>query len=94
MRKAFQIDEGYQCRLGCGERWNELHHVVPRSQSGDDWYDNLVPLCADCHRKVTDNRLECLMLLRWALKPAQTRYCIERKGEGWLDKKYPKVMAL
>lgn len=29
----------------------ELHHVVPRSQSGDDTAANLVPLCRSCHTR-------------------------------------------
>jgi 5-methylcytosine-specific restriction endonuclease McrA len=31
----------------------EFHHLVPRSQGGDDVADNLVPLCAACHGGVT-----------------------------------------
>lgn len=30
----------------------ELHHIVPRSQGGDDLAENLCPLCHDCHTKL------------------------------------------
>jgi len=30
----------------------QLHHVVPRSQNGKDYPDNLITLCPDCHAKV------------------------------------------
>lgn len=30
----------------------ELHHIVPRSAGGTDSPGNLIPLCANCHRKV------------------------------------------
>ena len=82
------------CRMCASERWTELHHIVSRAQSGDDTASNLIPLCADCHRGVTENRVPYLMLLRWALTPAQRLYCVERKGVGWLDRRYPAVMAL
>lgn len=33
----------------------ELHHVLPRSQSGDDVRENLVFLCASEHELITHN---------------------------------------
>ena len=92
IRFAFHDDPS--CRVCVRERWTELHHVVPRAQSGDDYPENLIALCGDCHRGVTENRIQYLMLLRWALTPAQRHYCVERKGAGWLEKKYPAVMSL
>src|SRR4051812_34644689 len=31
----------------------QLHHVVARAHAGDDAADNIVPLCPDCHDRVT-----------------------------------------
>ena len=28
----------------------ELHHLIRRSQGGDDVAENIVPLCGECHR--------------------------------------------
>ncbi len=33
----------------CAHRPVELHHILPRSQSGDDVRENLCPLCRPCH---------------------------------------------
>ncbi len=37
----------------CGQAYESLHHILPRSQGGSDLVDNLVPLCGDgtrgCH---------------------------------------------
>jgi hypothetical protein len=38
------------CR-GCGRRASEGHHIVLRSQGGDDDPDNTMPLCMLCHHK-------------------------------------------
>ena len=35
----------------------ELHHLVRRSQGGDDVADNIVPLCGACHRDYHNGRL-------------------------------------
>lgn len=49
IRKGFA---GARC-LACGEAAESLHHVVPRSQGGDDVAANMAPLCGDgtrgCH---------------------------------------------
>lgn len=34
----------------CGIRRGEAHHLIHRSQSGDDVMGNLIPLCGPCHR--------------------------------------------
>lgn len=30
----------------------EVHHIKPVSEGGQNFYDNLIPLCADCHKRV------------------------------------------
>ncbi len=30
----------------------EIHHIVPRSEGGDDSEENSIPLCLDCHADV------------------------------------------
>lgn len=86
-----------QCRL-CARRVPEVghvdrHHLVPRSQGGDDVEANLVGLCApwdpSCHRLVTENDASALARLRWALWPEEVAYVVERKGRDWLDRRYP-----
>lgn len=83
-----------RCRV-CGARTLavDAHHVVPRSQGGDDVAENLVPLCApwepSCHRLVTENDPDALRALRAALEADEIAYVISRKGEAWLDARYP-----
>lgn len=92
--RQIKQEENEVCEICATEPWTELHHIVPRSQSGDDWLSNLMALCHDCHEAVTLNRPEYLMMLRWALTTRQTFYVVKRKGYGWLEAKYPAVMAL
>lgn len=81
--------------LVCGKRTLalEAHHIVPRSQGGDDVIANLVALCGpfepSCHRKVTENDPDTLRALRRALSIDALEYVIGRKGAWWLDSRYP-----
>jgi len=89
-----------ECRL-CGVRRHlERHHLVPRSQGGDDVDENLVPLCgphhagglsmlAGCHRRITENEPAALELLRGRLWPEEEIYVAHRKGWAWLEQRYP-----
>lgn len=45
-----------------GENRLQLHHVVLRSQGGRHDADNLVVLCADCHRDVHEGRQDVALL--------------------------------
>lgn len=41
---------GSSCRI-CGRTASDGHHVVLRSQGGDDIEANIVPLCHECHMR-------------------------------------------
>lgn len=45
------------CRTGCGEKATDGHHVLLRSQRGDDLPENILPLCHRCHRDYHDARI-------------------------------------
>lgn len=82
-----------ECRL-CGVRRGlERHHLIPRSQGGEDRDENLVPLCGPfenaCHRKITENDPEALSLLRGRLWPEEESFVAFRMGWGWLERRYP-----
>lgn len=91
---------GAECRL-CGVRAHlERHHLVPRSQRGDDVDENIVPLCGPhhagglsmlvgCHRLVTENDPDALALLRGRLFPEEEAYVAHKMGWGWLERRYP-----
>jgi predicted restriction endonuclease len=43
--------DGWRCQC-CGSSTNlQVHHLIHRSQLGADELDNLMTLCADCHRR-------------------------------------------
>lgn len=77
------------CRV-CSKRYPEpdLHHVVRRGHGGDDWPDNLVPLCRDCHA-AAHNRSETVgRLLLSRLSGAEYAYMVERGGEDYPERAY------
>jgi 5-methylcytosine-specific restriction endonuclease McrA len=44
---------------GCGQtRFLEIHHLVPRAAGGKNRQDNLVTLCASCHRLLHEKYLK------------------------------------
>jgi 5-methylcytosine-specific restriction endonuclease McrA len=44
--------DGWRCQR-CGQRDQlQIHHIVRRSQSGDDCEGNLIVLCGECHRSL------------------------------------------
>jgi len=48
-RRVLERD-GWRCQL-CGSPRNlQVHHRKFRSRLGDDTEENLITLCADCHR--------------------------------------------
>ncbi len=77
--------------LVCEEYPIELHHVLPRSHSGDDVAVNLVPLCRVCHGRVEARDPVARAVLRESLSEAHIAYLRFRLGEcaeAWLDKNH------
>lgn len=78
-----------------GKRRNLLnaHHIVERSEGGDDVAENCLPLCGSgtqgCHGDVTAWRGASRHLMRAVMLPEEIAYVLERKGRGWLDRHYP-----
>jgi 5-methylcytosine-specific restriction endonuclease McrA len=54
--EEIDIIEGSKCYF-CSESESsclEEHHIIPRSMNGHNSSNNLVVLCASCHRKIED----------------------------------------
>lgn len=50
--------DNFQCRV-CGSDWGvQIHHIIFRSQQGEDLIDNYVSLCFRCHEDVHYRRIE------------------------------------
>lgn len=77
--------------------WRRLHahHLVPRSQGGDDVAVNMAPLCGECHFDLhgaaSGARRVVRVALRGRLQPAQLAYIEAKKGRAWLDRHYPRA---
>lgn len=52
VRREVLARDGHHCQApGCGRtRFLEVHHTIPRSRGGTNQPENLVTLCAACHR--------------------------------------------
>ena len=48
-RKAVYARDGYLCALCGSVQYLQVHHVIPRSQGGSDFPENLITLCSKCH---------------------------------------------
>jgi len=85
---AFQ---GVGC-LVCEEYPIELHHVLPRSHSGDDVVVNLVPLCRVCHGLVEARDPSARAVLGVNLSDSNLAYLRYRLGDvadAWVERNYP-----
>ena len=50
LARAVLARDGWRCQ-DCGTAHNlQVHHLRARSQFGDDAEENLITLCAGCHR--------------------------------------------
>ncbi len=65
-----------------------LHHIVPRDLGGDDLPDNIVPLCPDCHDRVTRREADTCCLLVFRLADAEYAYAVGKLGEQVWERAY------
>lgn len=76
------------CRV-CNTREGTMsHHLVFRSDFGDDTPDNIVPLCDQCHAKVHARRGTACADLLVSLSDAEYSYMIDRAGEDYPERAY------
>ncbi len=54
IRREVLARDGHRCRTaGCGSaRFLDVHHIVSRADGGANDPDNLITLCAACHRMI------------------------------------------
>lgn len=68
-----KLDSDPRCRMCANERATDPHHVVLKSQGGDDVEDNIVPLGRECHRRYHAGR-------GWIpLTKSETSYLVTKK---------------
>jgi hypothetical protein len=88
-----------ECCCACGLREPlSLHHVVPKSQGGDDVRENLVVLCGDgtrgCHGKLENHepgweRVAGHVRAYVQARESRLRYVLDRIGQARFDSRYP-----
>jgi 5-methylcytosine-specific restriction endonuclease McrA len=87
-----QIVAGKYCRL-CGERAETAHHIVARNKGGDDVGENLMEVCGDgtrgCHGRIEARDPETCAAVRTNLRGSELEYVLRKKGEAWLERRYP-----
>lgn len=70
------------------------HHLIKKSQGGDDIDANIVPLCghgtAGCHGDVEAYRGDARQRLRHKLQPEEVLYIVAKESREWLNTHYPK----
>jgi hypothetical protein len=93
--KVFRSEEAGELRAqpcrACKERaGRELHHLVPRSQRGDDVIENLVGICTECHDKLHRGlqSVRIYLAIGETLRVREIAYVLEKKGAGWLEQRY------
>lgn len=83
------------CRVCCDVLGNghdlgriTFHHIVSRQDGGDDVPDNICPVHADCHDRLTQRRHSAAKILLVGLTDAEYAYMIERGGEDYPERAY------
>jgi hypothetical protein len=87
--EALYADKGGPCRV-CSKRSSliVLHHLVKRSDGGDDLADNLVPVCHDDHAALHNRAPAIARLLLSRLSDAEYAYMVTRGGEDYAERVY------
>jgi 5-methylcytosine-specific restriction endonuclease McrA len=84
--RAEKID-GKPCRIhGVQVYMEQAHHLVPRSRGGDDVADNIVPLCLNCHHRVTSNETLALRMLAESVTDAERAYVVGKLGPNGMER--------
>jgi 5-methylcytosine-specific restriction endonuclease McrA len=51
LRAQVLVRDGYRCQDCSSSKDLQVHHIIKRGHLGDDTQDNLITLCAVCHRR-------------------------------------------
>lgn len=89
------------CWVCHSARATNTHHIYPRGQGGDDYIENLAPLCGTgttgCHGRIHARDLVARSLLRQSMTSDNLAYLIHKLGDGpaaaWLERHYPERVS-
>ncbi|MES3092735.1 HNH endonuclease signature motif containing protein [Sphingomonas aerolata] len=77
IKRRVLVEAGHRCAIPtCRYIETELHHIVPWSQSKVHEYDNLIALCANCHRRADRGEIDrkSLRLYKFNLRFAHDKF--------------------
>jgi 5-methylcytosine-specific restriction endonuclease McrA len=60
LRQEVLKRDGWKCQMCGSSKDIHVHHIDLRSRMGSDLENNLISLCARCHRAIHEDRLEDL----------------------------------
>ncbi len=66
----------------------ELHHIVPRDYGGDDYAENLAPVCRACHELLHEREPETCRRFCSALIDSECAYAVDKLGEAVFERVY------
>jgi hypothetical protein len=73
----------------------ELHHILPRSQSGDDLAINLVVICRSCHTKLEGHESGwervAAAVRQYVITDNRRRYYQEDHAGDFFNRRYPRL---
>jgi hypothetical protein len=101
-KRIFEHFDNEPC-VACGLRPASLHHIVPKSQRGDDLITNLVPLCGNgttgCHGRLEAHSdgweiIAARVRLYVTEKESRRRYVLDKIGQDRFDRRYPRAVSL
>lgn len=88
-RKNILRRDGHQCQY-CGSQGGNLtlDHIIPKSQGGEDTWENLITACVSCNNKKDNKKPEDanMRLLRQPRKPNHItfiRHSVNKIDERW-----------
>lgn len=72
-----------RCVNCCSPFYLEVHHIVPRSQGGEDLVENGITFCGFCHVPLFHDKSYKYKVKKSWLDESQINYIIKKKGAEW-----------
>lgn len=83
-RRTVYRRDGWRCALCDDPRHLQIHHVIPRSEGGSDFPENLITLCSKCHALAHGTKLFETDLQQEDVEQACVEYVSDLYAEeGW-----------
>jgi 5-methylcytosine-specific restriction endonuclease McrA len=86
--RARKLHRDPMCRLGCGNRATQAHHIIYQSGLGDDVEDNLLPLCTDCHVLLHSQGPINMRITKEEREYVRRKLGGRTQGDSYLERRY------